>query len=100
MTTWKKNTLLAAALLFATPNAGWAADVPLLPPGASSRIDAIRQRGALRVAVLNEFPWLIQNSGAGAAPFRGPAWRLAEEYACHLGVRIETTPVTFDDKVS
>ena len=99
MTLWK-NTLLATALLFATPVAAYAADVLAPPPGASSRIDAIRQRGALRVAVLNEFPWLIQNPAADAAPFRGPAWRLAEEYARRLGVRIETTPVTFDDKVS
>jgi polar amino acid transport system substrate-binding protein len=99
MTSWK-NTLLAAVLLFSTPIAGWSADVAAPPPGASSRIDAIRQRGTLRVAVLNEFPWLIQNSAADAAPFHGPAWRLAEEYARRLGVRIETQPVTFEDKVS
>jgi len=99
MTSWK-NKLLASVLLFATPVAGWAADVPVPPPGASTQIDAIRQRGTLRVAVLNEFPWLIRNSSADAAPFHGPAWRLAEEYAHRLGVRIETTPVSFDDKVS
>ncbi len=99
MTPWK-NTLLAGVLLFATPVAGWGADVPAPPPGASTRIDAIRQRGTLRVAVLNEFPWLIRNSTADAAPFHGPAWRLAEDYARRLGVRIETTPVTFDNKVS
>jgi len=99
MTSWK-NKLLASVLLFATPVAGWAADVPVPPPGASTQIDAIRQRGTLRVAVLNEFPWLIRNSSADAAPFHGPAWRLAEEYARRLGVRIETTPVSFDDKVS
>jgi polar amino acid transport system substrate-binding protein len=100
MASWKKNTLLAAVLFFVTPNAGWAGDVPLPRPGASSRIDAIRQRGTLRVAVQNEFPWLIQNQPADAAPFHGPAWRLAEEYARRLGVSIETVPVTSDDKVS
>jgi polar amino acid transport system substrate-binding protein len=99
MTSWK-NTLLAAVLLFSTPIAGWSADVAAPPPGANSWIDAIRQRGTLRAAVLNEFPWLIQNSAADAAPFHGPAWRLAEEYARRLGVRIETQPVTFEDKVS
>ena len=97
MTSWK-NALLSGVLLVAVPVRGQAADVP--PPGASSRIDAIRQRGALRVAVLNEFPWLIQNAPADAVPFHGPAWRLAENYARRLGVRIETTPVSFDDKVS
>ena len=97
MTSWK-NLLLAAALLAALPVPGQAADAP--PPGASSRIDAIRQRGTLRVAVLNEYPWLVQNTAADATPFHGPAWRLAEDYARRLGVSLETTPVSFEDKVS
>ncbi len=97
MRSWKK-ALLAVILLVAIPVPGQAADVP--PPGASSRIDAIRQRGTLRVAVLNEFPWLIEGATANAAPFHGPAWRLVEEFARRLGVSIKTTPVTFDDKVS
>ena len=99
MTSWK-NALLAAALLVAMPVPGQAADVPAPPPGASSRVDAIRQRGTLRVAVLDEFPWLVQNAAADPAPFHGPAWRLAEDYARRLGVSIETTFVSFADKVS
>lgn len=95
-----KTMLLLAVLLFGRTAVSWGADVPVPPPGASSRIDAIRQRGTLRVAVLNEFPWLIRNAASDVVPFRGPAWRLAEEYARRLGVRIETTPVTFDDKVA
>jgi polar amino acid transport system substrate-binding protein len=70
------------------------------PPSASSRIDQIKQRSSLRVAVLDEYPWLTQNTKAGGKPFAGPAWRLAEEYANRLGVRLETVPVTFDNKVS
>ncbi len=46
-----------------------------------------------------EYPWLKQTSDGGK-PFAGPAWRLAEEYASRLGVRLETVPVSFDDKVS
>lgn len=92
--------LLGSVLLPVLPGSGRASDAPVPAPGASSRIDAIRQRGVLRVAVLNEFPWLIRNPQGAAAPFHGPAWRLAEEYAQRLGVRIETTPVSFDDKVS
>ena len=99
MKSWT-NVLLAAALLFTTPLAVRAANALEPPPGLSSRIDAIRHRGVLRVAVLSEFPWLIKNPSANAAPFRGPAWRLATEYAHRLGVSIETTPVTSDDKVS
>jgi len=75
-------------------------DVPVPPSGASHRIDEIQRRGTLRVAVLNEYPWLKQDTDGGAAPFEGPAWRLAEEYARRLGVRIETIPVSFDNKVS
>ncbi len=40
--------LLAAALLSAAPAESFAAETPVPLAGASSRIDAIRQRGALR----------------------------------------------------
>ena len=69
-------------------------------PGASQRIDAIRRRGALRVAVLDEYPWLKRNPEGAGAPFQGPAWVLAEEYARRLGVRLETVEVKFANKVS
>ena len=78
---------------------GTAAPVSVPQPGASSRIDAIKQRGALRVAVLNEYPWLKQ-SASGSKSFQGPAWLLANEYAKRLGVRLETVPVNFENKVS
>lgn len=90
--------LLACTLLVAAPMAAMSAEPPA--PGASERIDAIRQRGTLRVAVLDEYPWLKKNPAGASAPFEGPAWLLAEDYAKHLGVRLETTPVGFDDKVS
>lgn len=32
--------------------------------------------------------------------FEGPAWLLAKEYAKRLGVKLETMPVNFDNKVS
>ncbi len=94
-----RTLLLAPVLLFAISTTVEAADVPVPSAGSSSRIDAIKQRGSLRVAVLDEYPWLKQNA-AGDKPFEGPAWRLAEEYASRLGVRLETVPVSFDDKVS
>lgn len=95
-----QGPLLATALLLAMQTAGWAADIPAPPLGASSRIDAIRQRGALRVAALDEYPWLKKGGTGGNAPFEGPAWLLAEEYARRLGVKLETVPVGFDNKVS
>ncbi len=94
------TVLLGSVLLAAPTVAGHAADAQIQPSGESSRIDAIRQRGVLRVAVLDEYPWLIRDAEGSTAPFHGPAWRLAEEYAHRLGVRIETTAVSFDDKVS
>ena len=90
---------LVAALLVMMPIAGRAADVSTPAAGASSPVDAIRHRGTLRVAVLDEYPWLKQNPGGAHAPSQGPAWVLVEEYAKRLGVRIETVPVSFDTKV-
>ena len=86
-----------AAFLLALPSAVQA-ETQVPQPGVSSRIDAIRQRGSLRVAVLNEYPWLKQTNG-GEAPFEGPAWRLATEYASRLGVKLEAIPVSQDAKV-
>lgn len=94
----KSGLWLATTLLLAIPTVGRAADVAVPSPGVSSRIDAIKQRGSLRVAVLDEYPWLKQTDG-GEAPFEGPAWRLAEEYARRLGVNLETIPVGQDAKV-
>ena len=36
-------------------------------PGASERIDAIRKAGVLRVGVVNNPPWLVQNTRARAS---------------------------------
>lgn len=88
-----------AALLVSAPALSSGVETPLPAPGASERIDAIRNRGTLRVAVLDEYPWLKRTPG-GPTPFIGPAWSLAAEYARRLGVTIETVPVGFADKVS
>jgi len=85
-------------LLPATTATG--AVVPIPAKGASSRVDAIRQRGVLRVAVLDEYPWLKQNHGQTGEPFQGAAWVLAKEYARRLGVRLQTVPVDFDTKIT
>ncbi len=89
----------AVSLVLSLPLAA-RAETSVPSPGASSRIDSIRLRGSLRVAVLDEYPWLKQNPSGSDRPFQGPAWRLAEEYARRLGVRLETVAVVFDNKVS
>lgn len=87
-------------MLLATSIVAGFAEVSVPPPGASRRIDEIKQRGSLRVSVLGEYPWLRRNSDGADKPFTGPAWRLAEEYAGRLGVKLETVPVSFENKVS
>ena len=71
------------------------------PPaaGASPRIDAIRKAGELRVGVLQNAPWLIENTTGNGEPWSGPAWLLAKEYARLLGVKLSTVPVSHETKV-
>lgn len=90
---------LAMALAFVSESVA-ATDGEVPRPGVSQRIDFIKRRGVLRVAVQDEYPWLIRNGAGDGAPFHGPAWRLVEEYARRLGVRIETVEVQFANKVS
>lgn len=68
-------------------------------PGASPRIDAIRQAKALRVGVLVNPPWLWENTTGSGEKWDGPAWTLAKEYARLLGVEVVTVPVSNDTKV-
>jgi polar amino acid transport system substrate-binding protein len=74
-----------------------ATDVPAA--GQSPKIDAIKERGVLRVAAIGEFPWLPENTTGSGPQFSGPAWVLAEEYASRLGVTIEVVPVSHETKV-
>lgn len=67
--------------------------------GQSAKIDAIKERGVLRVAAIGEFPWLPENTTGSGPQFSGPAWVLAEEYASRLGVPLEVVPVSHETKV-
>ena len=97
----RRGTLLATLLLFAplqsAPARAAVTDVP--PSGTSSRVDAIKQRGTLRVAVLGEYPWLKENTEGGEAAFEGSAWLLAKDYAARLGVKLEAVPVSHETKI-
>lgn len=69
-------------------------------PGASPRIDAIRKAGVLRVGVLANPPWLIENTSSGEGePWDGPAWVLAKEYAKLLNVKLEPVAVSHETKI-
>jgi len=89
-------TAMAIALGFASASF---ADVPVPAPGASPRIDAIKKAGVLRVGVLANAPWLVENTKGGGEAWSGPAWILANEYAKRLGVKLEAVPVSHETKV-
>ena len=75
------------------------AQVAVPAPGQSPRIDAIKKAGVLRVGVLANAPWLVENTKGGGDAWSGPAWILANEYAKRLGVKLEAVPVSHETKV-
>ncbi len=89
--------IAAAAVLAAASSAALAQTPPA--PGASPRIDAIRKAGVLRVGVVNNPPWLAQNTTGEGEPWSGPSWLLGKEFAKLLGVKIEPVPVSHETKV-
>jgi polar amino acid transport system substrate-binding protein len=93
---------VACAVVLAVGVAHAADPAPPAPPtpGQSKRVDQIRQRGELRVGALGEYPWLKQNVGGEGAPFVGPAWEIATEYAKLLGVKLVVVPVSHETKVA
>ena len=91
------STLVGALILAAALPA--AAQTPPAA-GASARVDAIKKAGVLRVGVLANAPWLLENtSGAGGEAWSGPAWMLAQESARLLGVKLEPVLVSHETKV-
>lgn len=68
-------------------------------PGASPRIDAIRKAGVLRVGVVNNPPWLVQNTSGDGEDWAGPSWMLGKEFAKLLGVKMMPVAVSHETKV-
>jgi len=90
------RAMFSAALAFAATAA--IAQTPP-PPGASARVDAIRKAGVLRVGVVNNPPWLSQNTTGDGEPWSGPSWTLGKEFAKLLGVKMEPVVVSHETKV-
>jgi len=91
------KALLAVAGSITLISAVMAQDAPA--PGKSPRIDAIKKAGILRVGVLANAPWLIENTTNGGEHWSGPAWDLAKEYAKRLNVKLEPVLVSHETKV-
>jgi polar amino acid transport system substrate-binding protein len=87
----------AAIVSIAGAGSAWAQDVPA--PGTSPRVDAIKKSGALRVAVLANAPWLVENTKGTGDKWSGPAWTIAAEYAKRLGVKLDPILVSHETKV-
>ncbi|MDQ2147978.1 transporter substrate-binding domain-containing protein [Alcaligenaceae bacterium C4P045] len=68
-------------------------------PGVSPRIDAIRKAGVLKVGVVNNPPWLAQNTTGQGEAWTGPSWTLGKEFARLLNVQIQPVPVSHETKV-
>jgi len=85
--------LLGSCAIIAT------AAVTVPAPGTSPRVDAIRKAGVLRVGVLANAPWLVENTTGQGEAWSGPAWLLANEYAKRLGVKLQAVPVSHETKV-
>ncbi|HTI81861.1 MAG TPA: transporter substrate-binding domain-containing protein [Acetobacteraceae bacterium] len=84
--------LFLAAMLLSLPAAAQTA-----PSGP--RIDAIKKAGVLRVAVLANAPWLVENTTGEGDHWSGPAWVLSEEYAKRLGVKLQPVLVSHETKI-
>ena len=93
----RARALFAGLVLAALASQSFAQAVPA--PGTSARIDAIKKAGVLRVAVLSNPPWLVENTTGSGDAWAGPAWILANEYAKQLGVKLQAVPVSHETKV-
>lgn len=91
------TAMLAIAALLAAVLSATAQDLPA--PGKSPRIDAIKKAGVLRVAVLANAPWLVENTTGVGEHWSGPAWDLATEYAKRLDVKLQPVLVSHETKI-
>lgn len=95
----KQQKLIAIAAAFAGLVAVTLPAAAQQAPGANPRADAIRKAGALRVGVLANAPWLVENTTGSGDHWSGPAWTLAAEYAKLLGVKLDPVLVSHETKV-
>ena len=91
------SLLLACGLGLGGPTV-WA-ETAVPAQGTSKKVDEIKARGAINVAVLAEPPWLAENTTGSGPQYFGSAWIITEEIANRLGVKIAVTPVSHETKI-
>jgi len=98
---WIAGAVLASGLLAGIIDSAAAQSRPPGVPeaGKSERIDAILQRGTLKVGVTPAFPWAFRNKTGTGDEYRGSSWLLAKAYAEALGVKLEVVQVSNETKV-
>lgn len=67
--------------------------------GKSEAIDRIKKNGEMRVAVLPEFPYLLESMTHHGEKYYGPAWSIAKEFASRLEVKLKPVPVSHETKI-
>jgi polar amino acid transport system substrate-binding protein len=93
----QRYSLVACVGLAIAPAASFAD--ALTVPTDSPRIQAIQKAGVLKVGVLSNPPWLVENTQGGDHAWSGPAWILSNEYAKRLGVKLLPVLVSHETKV-
>lgn len=93
------KTIVAAGALFAAVYSPAAIAQEAPAPGESARVDAIRESGKLRVGVLQNLPWLIENTSGTGDPWSGPGWLIAKEWARLLGVQVEPILMSNESRI-
>ena len=88
---------LSATVVVGSAASVFATDVPA--PGVSARVDAIKKANVLRVGVLANPPWLVENTSGSGDRWAGPVWMLTTEIAKRLGVSVQVVPVSHETKV-
>jgi hypothetical protein len=68
-------------------------------PVPSPRIDAIKKAGVLRVGVLANAPWLVENTSGQGEAWSGPAWLLAQGVREAAQREARGDPVSHETKV-
>jgi len=96
---FRRSLVAAAMAMCAVTGSALAADIAPPAAGASTRVDAIRKAGELRVGVLANAPWLVEDTTGSGEPWSGPAWVLTKEYARLLGVKVKPVLVSHETKV-
>jgi len=94
-----ERSVLALTVIACIATSAFPAKADEAVPTNSPRVQAIQKAGVLRVGVLANPPWLVENTSGSGDQWSGPGWTLAREYARLLGVKLQPIAVSHETKV-